>query len=94
MALVETVSFLVVLGATALHRVLDGPDLVFVPGLFHGVVFLVYVVLALKIKPDQGWDLLRLVLVVILAAVPLGGLWVERRLVVEPATAGTEPAGP
>lgn len=80
----ESVSLLVVLAAAGVHRFLDGPDLVYAPGMFHGIVFLVYVVMTLKVRDAQGWDLLRTAVVVILAALPLGGIWVERRLVTEP----------
>jgi len=88
-ALVEAVTYLLLLGATLAYRAFDGPDLVGVLGPVHGIAFLVYLVLALKIRPVQGWTLGRLLLVLVLAAVPLGAVWVERRLV-DPAPA---PAG-
>ena len=82
-AVVEAVTYLVLLGAVVLKRVLDGPDLVSVLGPIHGVAFLVYLVLVLRIRESQGWDLGRTIVVILASAVPFGGFWVERRLVTD-----------
>ena len=80
-AVVEAVTYLVLLGAVVLKRVLDGPDLVSVLGPVHGIAFLVYLVLVLRIRESQGWSLGRTIVVILAAALPLGGFWVERSLV-------------
>ena len=80
-AVVEAVTYLMLLGAVVLKRVLDGPDFVSVLGPIHGIAFLVYLVLVLRIRESQGWDLGRTIVVILLSAVPFGGFWVERRLV-------------
>ena len=80
-AVVEAVTYLVLLGAVVLKRVLDGPDLVSVLGPVHGIAFLVYLVLVLRIRESQGWDLGRTIVVILLSAVPFGGFWVERNMV-------------
>ena len=82
-AVVEAVTYLVLLGAVVLKRVLDGPDLVSVLGPIHGVAFLVYLVLVLRIRESQGWDLGRTIVVILASAVPFGGFWVGRRLVTD-----------
>ena len=80
-AVVEAVTYLVLLGAVVLKRVLDGPDLVSALGPVHGIAFLVYLVLVLRIRESQGWNLGRTLVVILASAVPFGGFWVERRLV-------------
>ena len=82
-AVVEAVTYLVLLGAVVLKRVLDGPDLVSVLGPVHGIAFLVYLVLVLRIREGQGWDLGRTIVVILASAVPFGGFCVERRLVTD-----------
>jgi integral membrane protein len=82
-AVVEAVTYLMLLGAVVLKRVLDGPDLVSVLGPVHGIAFLVYLVLVLRIRESQGWNLGRTIVVILLSAVPFGGFWVERRLVTD-----------
>ena len=82
-AVVEAVSYLVLLGAVVLKRVLDGPDLVSALGPVHGIAFLVYLVLVLRIRESQGWNLGRTIVVIVASAVPFGGFWVERRLVTD-----------
>jgi integral membrane protein len=83
-AILEAVTYLALLVGVVVKRVLDGPDAVGVLGPVHGIVFLVYLVLALRIREDQGWTLGQFLLVVLAAAVPLGGFLVVRRLVDEP----------
>ena len=83
-AVVEAVTYLVLLGAVVLKRVLDGPDFVSVMGPIHGIAFLVYLVLVLRIRESQGWNLGRTIIVILASAVPFGGFWVERRLVTDP----------
>lgn len=84
----EAVTYLVLLGATLVKRGFDGPDAVSVLGPIHGIAFIVYVILALKVRPSQGWSLGRLLLVILLSAIPLGGFFVGRDLLDEtPATA-------
>jgi integral membrane protein len=82
-AVVEAVTYLVLLGAVVLYRVLDGPDFIGVLGPVHGIAFLVYLVLVLRIRESQGWTLGRTIVVILAAAVPFGAFWVERRLVTD-----------
>ncbi len=79
-AVVEAATYLVLLAATFLYRVLDGPDLVSVLGPIHGIAFLVYLVLALQIREGQGWSFWRTVAVIVAAAVPFGGFWAGRHV--------------
>lgn len=79
-AYVEAVSFLALLAASFVKRVIEGPDLVPVLGAVHGVIFLVYVVFVLKVRESQGWSLGRTILVIVLAAIPFGGFFVGRDL--------------
>ena len=80
-AVVEAVSYLALLSAVILYRVLDGPDFIGFLGPIHGVAFLVYLVLVLQIREGQGWNLGQTLLVILASAVPFGGFVVERRVV-------------
>jgi integral membrane protein len=84
-AYVEAVSFLALLTASFVKRVIEGPDLVPVVGMIHGLIFLVYLVLVLKVRAGQGWSLGRTILVIVAAAIPFGGFFVGRDLKPEPA---------
>jgi integral membrane protein len=80
-AVVEALSYLVLVAASIAKRLPDGVDLVPVIGPVHGVIFLVYLVLALTVREHQGWHLSTTLLVIVAAVIPLGGIYVERRLV-------------
>ena len=86
-AYVEAASFLLLLLASLVHRGFDGPDAVSALGPIHGILFLVYVVLAVKIHSAQGWSFWRTVGVILLSAVPFGGFWAGSHLRPEPAAA-------
>ena len=79
-ATVEAVTYLLLLAAVVLYRLLDGPDLVSALGPVHGVAFLVYLVLVLQIRDGQGWGLWQTIVVIAAAAIPFGGFWAERRV--------------
>ncbi len=80
-AVIEAVTYLALLAAVVLYRVFDGPRFIGFLGPVHGVAFLVYFVLAIQIREGQGWNLGRLILVILASALPLGGFVVERNLV-------------
>lgn len=78
MAYAEALTYLALLSAVVVYRLLDGPDAIGVLGPIHGAIFLAFLVLALRIRPDQGWGLVRTLVVILLAAVPFGGSLVGR----------------
>lgn len=79
-AIAEAVSYLLLLGAVLLHRVFDGPDYIGGLGPVHGILFLVYVALVLRIRESQGWDLWKTLLIFVVSAVPFGGFWAGSHL--------------
>ena len=92
-AVVEAVSYFVLLAASVAKHAFGVQGLVETIGPVHGVIFLVYLGLALAVRRPLGWDATTTGTVIIAAVIPLGGLWVERRLTDEPVpAASTEPA--
>ncbi|HEU5149263.1 MAG TPA: DUF3817 domain-containing protein [Iamia sp.] len=83
MSLVEATSYLVLLGAVVAKRVFDAPGEGGVPimGPVHGTLYLIFAVIALIGREEQGWTAKQTVLALVLGAIPLGGFYVERKLV-------------
>ena len=79
-ALAEAVSYLVLLGASVAKHVFDMPGAVPIMGPIHGFIFLTYLWLALLVREELGWKLQTTLTVIVAAVIPLGGLYVERRL--------------
>ncbi len=77
-ALVEAVSYLVLMVAVIVKYTADDPTGVEVLGPIHGVIVLVYAAALWRLRGSGAWDTQRVVTAVVLAAVPLGGFWVER----------------
>ena len=55
-ALAEATSFLLLLVASVLKRTADAELVVTILGPIHGILFIAYVLIALGVRPDQGWD--------------------------------------
>ena len=84
-AVAEAVSYLVLLGASVAKHVFDMPGAVPVLGPIHGFIFLTYLWLALLVREELGWKLQTTLTVIVAAVIPLGGLYVERRLLADAA---------
>lgn len=81
LALLEASSFLILLVATGVKYGLDAPVGVKIMGPIHGVLFLLYVVVALMVRMSTGWSLVKTLLVLLGAIVPFGGFIVDRTVV-------------
>ena len=88
-ALIEAISFLALLVATFVKRVIEGPDLVPVLGPIHGVLFLAYLLLTLLVREEQGWTVGQTILVLFASTVPFGAILVNSRMVQDPAPSTT-----
>ena len=84
-ALLEAVSYLALLVATFVKRVIEGPDLVPVLGPIHGILFLAYLLLTLLVREEQGWTVGQTLIVLIASAIPFGAFVVNARMVHDPA---------
>jgi integral membrane protein len=88
-ALIEAVSFLLLLACSVVKRGLDGPDLVPVMGPIHGILFLAYLGLTLAVREEQRWTVGQTILVLVASAVPFGAFVVNKRMVHDPLPATT-----
>ncbi len=81
-AVLEAVSFLVLLAATALKYF--GPKEeagVKLMGPVHGGLFVLYVLLVLFVAADESWRLKRTLLTLLCAVLPFGGFIADRKLI-------------
>jgi integral membrane protein len=78
-AVVEAVSWLALIVATIVKYAADAPGGVQVMGPIHGTLFIVYVVLALLIRPRVGWNARALLTVLVESVIPGGGFLAARR---------------
>ncbi len=88
-AVLEAVSFLVlVLVAMPLKYAGDEEAGVKVMGPVHGVLFVLFVLLAIFVAADEKWRLKRTLLTLLCAVIPFGGFIADRKLIgpSEPAT--------
>ncbi len=86
-AIVEAVSFLLLLVASFVKCVVEGPDAVPVMGMVHGLLFVTYVFLTILVAVDEKWRLGRTLLTLLCAVIPFGGFIADRKLIDQPAGA-------
>lgn len=78
-AIVEALSWLALIVATVIKYAADQPGGVKVLGPIHGVLFIGYVLLALGVRGQLGWNARTMFIVLVDSVLPGGGLIVARR---------------
>jgi integral membrane protein len=80
-ALVEGVSFLILLGvAMPLKYLADMPLAVRIAGWIHGLLFIAVLYLLMRAAAELGWSRRQVAVVVIAALLPFGPFVIDRRL--------------
>ncbi|PZS19763.1 MAG: DUF3817 domain-containing protein [Pseudonocardiales bacterium] len=84
-AVAEAFSWLALIVATVVKYTADQPVGVKILGPIHGVLFIGYVLLALSVRAQLRWSGSTLLIVLVDAVLPGGGLVVARRADLRPA---------
>jgi integral membrane protein len=79
----EAATYLVLLAAAVDRRIADHRDLVPLAGLLHGVVFLIYLAVVVRLSLQRSWSAVLTVTLLAAAFVPFGTVVAERRLLSE-----------
>lgn len=80
-AIAEATSFVLLLIAMIFKYGFDQEVGVQVLGPIHGMLFLAYVALAFLVWPKAKWSASQLIIALLLSVIPLGTLYVERKMV-------------
>lgn len=79
-SLLEGVSYLLLLFiATPIKYLQDNPEYVKMLGMPHGILFMLYVVLAFMIKKEMNWDNKTLGIVLVASIIPFGTFYVDKK---------------
>jgi integral membrane protein len=79
-AFLEGVSYLLLLFiATPVKYLFDDPQYVKMLGMPHGILFMMYVVLAFMIRSDFKWNSRQFAIVLIVSIIPFGTFYVDRK---------------
>ena len=79
-AFLEGVSYLLLLFiATPVKYLAEDPQYVKMLGMPHGVLFMIYVVLAFMIRSDFKWNSRQFSVVLIASIIPFGTFYVDRK---------------
>ncbi|MCC9043430.1 DUF3817 domain-containing protein [Myroides sp. M-43] len=80
-ALLEGLSLLALLFiAMPLKYIWEQPEMVRIVGMGHGVLFILYIVMATVLKGDEKWSLKKYGLICIASIIPFGTFVMEKRL--------------
>ncbi len=76
----EAISFLVLLGiAMPLKYIFDSPGAVSVVGMAHGILFVLYLLLAYYVSERLQWSLKTIAIVMLCSILPFGPFYAERK---------------
>jgi len=76
----EGISFLLILFVTMpLKYIWDLPEANQVIGMAHGVLFLLYIALAVAVKQVLAWSTKTFLIVLLCSVIPFGTLWMDRK---------------
>ena len=79
-AFLEGVSFILLLFiATPIKYLSGNPEYVKLLGMPHGLLFIVYIILAFMLKKDMTWNNKTFGLVLLAAIIPFGTFYVDRK---------------
>ncbi len=79
-AILEGVSYILLLFiATPIKYLVNDPQYVKLLGMPHGILFMLYVVLAFLLKPAYKWDTKSFAIVLVASIIPFGTFYVDRK---------------
>lgn len=79
-ALLEGVSYLLLMGASVYKRLPSGDDLyVKLLGMPHGLLFVAYIILAVLLKNQQKWSFKTLCIILLASLIPFGTFYVDKK---------------
>ena len=79
-ALLEGLSLLLLLFfAMPMKYVMEEPVYVKVIGMAHGILFIVYIILAVILKIEENWEWKKFGIICIASIIPFGTFYVERK---------------
>jgi len=79
-AFLEGVSYILLLFvAVPIKYLMDDPQYVKMLGMPHGILFMLYVVLAFMIRSDFKWNAKQFSIVLLASIIPFGTFYIERK---------------
>ena len=76
----EGISYLLILFVTMpLKYIWDMPEANQVIGMAHGILFLLYIALAVYVKQILNWNLKTFLIVLLCSIIPFGTFWMDKK---------------
>lgn len=89
-AIAEAISYLLLIIGMVGKYGFDQEVGVTVMGPIHGFLFIAYVIMVFVVWPQVKWSIGQVVLAILMSAIPLGTLWVERKMLPEERVIASE----
>lgn len=79
-AFLEGLSYILLLCiATPIKYVVGNPEYVKWLGMPHGILFMLYIILAFMLKPSMTWKTPQFIVILLAAIIPFGTFYCERK---------------
>jgi len=79
-SILEGISYLLLFGVTMpLKYMANMPEPNQVIGMIHGILFVIYVIMAVVLQRKYGWSYTTLMIMLFCSILPFGTFWMERK---------------
>ena len=79
-SILEGISYLLLLFIATPIKYLSGNEMfVKMLGMPHGLLFLTYVVLAIMLKYEQGWETKKFFIILVASIIPFGTFYIDKK---------------
>lgn len=79
-SILEGISYLLLFGVTMpLKYIANMPEPNQVIGMIHGILFVIYVIMAVVLQRKYGWSYTTLMIMLFCSILPFGTFWMERK---------------
>lgn len=78
--LIEGVSYIVLLIFSVLKRIYDKPELIKIPGMVHGALFVLFVIALIDAHITYKWPIKKSLIAFFASIIPLGNFWADVKL--------------
>lgn len=86
-ALVETISWTVLIVATIVKYAFDRDNATEIPGMVHGLFFVALIVVTFLLQAQQNWGIGKSIRIILMSFIPIGGYFMIDHAVEETAPA-------
>lgn len=78
--ILEGISYIVLIICSVIKRLFEKPEVIKIPGMIHGVLFILFVIVLIDAHVTYKWTIKKSILAFVASLLPLGNFWADAKL--------------